>query len=49
MAVTRVWKVYGAFGHRQRASFGPSAAYDWGGPWKHKESYIEKCGRNGYE
>ena len=30
MAVTRAWKVYGAFGHRQKASFGSSATYDWG-------------------
>lgn len=29
MEVTRTWKVYGADGHRQKASFAPSAAYDW--------------------
>lgn len=27
--VTRIWKVYGAEGHRQRESFAPSQAYDW--------------------
>ena len=27
--VTKRWKVYGAAGHRQRASFGTSALYDW--------------------
>lgn len=32
MAVTKTWKVYGAYGHRQKASFGPSATYDWGSP-----------------
>lgn len=26
---TRVWKVYGAEGHRQRESFNPSYAYDF--------------------
>ena len=29
MAVTRIWKVYGADGHRQRESFGPSVKWDW--------------------
>ena len=29
MAVTRTWKVYGADGHRQRESFGPSVKWDW--------------------
>lgn len=29
MEVTRTWKVYGADGHRQKASFAPSAAHDW--------------------
>ena len=29
MAVTRTWKVYGADGHRQRQSFGPSVRWDW--------------------
>lgn len=32
MSVTRTWKVYGTYGHRQKASFGPSATYDWGSP-----------------
>ena len=27
--VTRVWKVYGADGHRQRESFNQSHYYDW--------------------
>lgn len=29
MAVTRSWKVYGVYGHRQRESFAPSRKYDW--------------------
>ena len=29
MSVTRTWKVYGADGHRQRESFGPSVHWDW--------------------
>ncbi len=27
--VTRTWKVYGAYGHRQRESFGKSRFFDW--------------------
>ena len=26
---TKKWKVYGAYGHRQRESFAPSVRYDW--------------------
>ena len=29
MSVTRTWKVYGADGHRQKASFSPSVKWDW--------------------
>ena len=28
-SVTRTWKVYGAYGHRQRESFNKSIKYDW--------------------
>lgn len=31
MAITKIWKVYGAEGHRQRMSFGESVKYDWTG------------------
>lgn len=31
MAITKMWKVYGAEGHRQRTSFWPSVRYDWTG------------------
>lgn len=29
VAITRIWKVYGADGHRQRESFGPSKKYNF--------------------
>lgn len=35
MSKTKVFKVYGSNGHRQRESFCPSYAYDWG-----KEHYT---------
>ena len=27
--VTRTWKIYGAYGHRQAESFNKSTCYDW--------------------
>ena len=47
MAVTRVWRVYGAEGHRQRESFSPSARYDWSQPGAVRVVEIENADKTG--
>lgn len=51
MAITKIWKVYGAEGHRQRLSFGESARYDFSRDGKIRIIEIEtadKTGTNDY-
>ena len=47
MEVTRVWKVYGANGHRQRASFAPSATYDWSSEGDVRKVALENADMTG--
>jgi len=47
MAVTKVWRVYGAEGHRQRESFSPSARYDWSQPGAARVVEIENADKTG--
>lgn len=47
MEVTRTWKVYGANGHRQRASFAPSATYDWSSEGDVRKVALENADMTG--
>ena len=44
---TRIWKVYGAQGHRQRTSFEPSFIYDWSNENQTKIVEIENADKTG--
>ncbi len=47
MEVTRTWKVYGADGHRQKASFAPSAVYDWSAEGNARKVALENADMTG--
>ena len=47
MEVTRTWKVYGANGHRQRASFAPSATFDWSSEGDVRKVALENADMTG--
>lgn len=51
MATTRIWKIYGQDGHRQRMSFGESLNYDFSTDEKTRKIEVEaadKTGTNDY-
>lgn len=45
--VTRVWKVFGAEGHRQKASFLDSVSYDWSDGEKVRKFSVECYDKTG--
>lgn len=47
MEVTRTWRVYGADGHRQKASFAPSAVYDWSAEGNARKVALENADMTG--
>lgn len=47
MEVTRTWRVYGADGHRQKASFAPSAVYDWSTEGNARKVALENADMTG--